>query len=1038
MSQRLSVNQSGHQHRPTALPLVAGESRLNELATELQVVNVGGSVSLLSSDSILPEQATLLGSLPAVTASSLGDISFITDYKVDFAYYAGAMANGIHSEEMVIALGKQRILGIFGSGGLRIPRIAEAIVRIRQALPEGPFGVNLLHNPSNPDWEMACVRLCIEHRVRVIEASAYINLSSALVYYRVSGLEQQPDGTIQRHHRMIAKVSRREVAQNFLRPAPEKILQKLLAEKLITIEQAELARKIPMADDITVEGDSGGHTDQGVLSCIFRSIVQQRDEIEGETDLDVRVRIGAAGGLGSPHAILSAFALGAAYVVTGSINQSCVEAGTSDVVKKMLGQAQINDVATAPSADMFELGAKVQVLKQGSMYAVRAQKLYNLYKQYDSLDTLPAQEIVLLEKQIFHKPLAEIWQETISYFQGINQPDIIAKAEKQPKKKMGLLFQWYLGQSSRWAITGDPIRNMDYQIWCGSAMGAMNEWLRETPLEAVENRYVSDIAKLLMNGAAYLTRIALLELLNVVVPEQMKRHVPLNFFTGTESTGTESTETNSALPNAFNDEQSEDDQSNDCHPNSNNLNQKSEQNSQARSKEPMDVSTKLVLDNSKDFYKKCWDLMPGGTHYNFGDPERPLVIPFNRGRNSRVWDLDGNEHLDLFCKFGALIVGHHNEAYNESLIKYMGKVTSVDTCDLEVDVCETMIKHIPCAEMVRFCLSGTEAVQNALRLARGFTGKNRFIRFHGHYHGNADNIMGWRKKQDLTYPVPEQFKGDLLDTLGRDPKIMTDQSFMLPWNDIDILTATIERHHGEIAAVLMEPICINGGGIFPVEGYLEKTKALCEKYNIVLIFDEIITGVRLGLGGAQKLLGVTPHLATFGKALGGGSMPISAIAGRHDIMNLYTRGKVIHAGTFNGYPLGLAAIQSTFSLIEQDPGCYDRMGDVMRQISNIFVKAAEAVDLPLVVQGMPTALVYHSQNTPVDRSEGYSDKVKFCDIIIREISKRYGIQFSPLSRMYSNLLMSQDDVRFFEERIFDAMVNARKVIDITFKEGIDA
>ncbi|MDR0217937.1 MAG: PfaD family polyunsaturated fatty acid/polyketide biosynthesis protein [Enterobacteriaceae bacterium] len=928
----------------------------------------------------------------------LGDATFMADYGVDYAYYAGAMANGIHSEEMVIALGQQRLLGIFGAGGLRIPRIAQALSRIRQALPAGPFGVNLLHNPANPEWEMACVRLCIEHQVRVIEASAYINLSPALVYYRASGLAQQPDGTIARHHRLIAKVSRREVAQHFLHPAPEKLLQTLLADGLITPEQAALARQIPVADDITVEGDSGGHTDQGVLACIFRSIVQLRDDIanknlianENLTDSKNHypVRIGAAGGLGTPHAVLAAFALGAAYVVTGSVNQSCVEAGTSAAVKKMLEQARISDVALAPSADMFELGAKVQVLKQGSMYAVRAQKLYSLYKQYDSLEALPEPEIMLLETQIFHQPLAAVWQETVNYFHTNNQPEIVAKAVQQPKKKMALVFQWYLGQSSRWAINGDPARQADYQIWCGAAMGAMNEWLKDSPFAAVENRRVSEIARLLMNGAACLARIAPF---NVFSQEQNQKH-----------------------------------------------NHKQNSKPKVRSNESMDASTdkKLCLDHSKDFYKKCWDLMPGGSHYNFGDPERPLVIPFNRGEKSRVWDLDGNEHLDLFCKFGALLVGHRNEAYNHSLMEYMNKVTSVDTCDLEVSVCETMVKHIPCAEMVRFCLSGTEAVQNALRLARAFTGKTRFIRFHGHYHGNADNIMGWRKKQDLSWPVPEQFKGDLLDTLGRAPDIMTEQSFMLPWNDIDALTATIERYHGEIAAVLMEPLCINGGGIFPAEGYLEKTKALCEKHNIVLIFDEIITGVRLGLGGAQKILGVTPHLATFGKALGGGAMPISAIAGRRDIMNLYTRGKVIHAGTFNGYPLGLAAIETTFRLIEQDPGCYERMGDVMRQISSAFVKAAEAVELPLVVQGMPTALVYHSQDTPVTSSEGYSDKVKFCDIIIREISKRYGIQFSPLSRMYSNLLMSQDDVRFFEERIFDAMANARKVIDITFKEGL--
>ncbi|MBD2792283.1 PfaD family polyunsaturated fatty acid/polyketide biosynthesis protein [Xenorhabdus szentirmaii] len=1016
MNQRLSVNSSAHQSK--AYLLTENLSYLQALDTELKIVKAGRTVSLQLSDKSMAEPVSVLGSLPAITAASLGDAGFMADYGVNYAYYAGAMANGIHSEEMVIALGKQRILGIFGSGGLRTERIAGAIARIRQALPGGPFGINLLHNPAHPEWEMACVRLCMENQVRVIEASAYINLSPALVYYRVSGLEQHPDGTILRHNRLIAKVSRREVAQHFLRPAPENMLQKLLAERLITAEQANLARQVPMADDITVEGDSGGHTDQGVLACIFRSVVQLRDEIAGEADYPCHTRVGAAGGLGTPHAILSAFALGAAYVVTGSVNQCCVEAGTSNVVKKMLGQAQISDVTTAPSADMFELGAKVQVLKQGSMYAVRAQKLYNLYKQHDSLDALSGQDIALLEKQIFHKSLAEIWQETIDYFHAMNQPEIITKAETQPKKKMALIFQWYLGQSSRWAIAGDPARNTDYQIWCGAAMGAMNEWLKGTPLEAVENRHVSDIAHLLMNGAAYLTRLSLLELLNVAIPDQAKRHVPFSF------------QLNNSQSNSS---QSNSSQSNSSQLNNDELSEMSAQKSQVRSKEAMDFSTKLCLDNSKDFYKKCWNVMPGGTHYNFGDPERPLVIPFNRGLNSRVWDLDGNEHLDLFCKFGALLVGHHNEEYNNSLIDYMSKVTSVDTCDLEVGVCETMLKHIPCAEMVRFCLSGTEAIQNALRLARAFTGKNRFIRFHGHYHGNADNIMGWRKKQDLTYPVPEQFKGDLLDTLGRDPNVLVDQSFILPWNDIDILTSTIERYQNEIAAVLMEPLCINGGGIFPVDGYLEQAKALCEKYNVVLIFDEVITGVRLGLGGAQKLLGVTPHLATFGKALGGGSLPISAIAGRRDIMDLYTRGKVIHAGTFNGYPLGLAAIQTTFNMIEKDPGCYDRMGDIMRQISNVFVKAAEAVDLPLVIQGMPTALVYHSQSTPVTSSEGYSDKVKFCDIIIREISKRYGIQFSPLSRIYSNLLMSQDDVRFFEERIFDAMENARKVIDITLK-----
>lgn len=988
---------------------------LNELTRQIYVLHVDNRVRLTAGGSLGGAGAlNCLGIVPAIQPSQLGDPSFSHDHDVRFAYYAGAMANGISSEEMVIALGSQRILSVFGAGGLSVERVRTAIHRIQERLPNGPYAINLLHNPGQPGWEMQCVKLFIERDVRLIEASAYINLTPAIVYFRLQGLGRAADGTIIRRRRIIAKVAHPDVAAHFLNPAPEKIVRKLLADRLITEDQAALAALVPVADDITVEGDSGGHTDNGVLSCIFRSIAQLSEEIAAKHRYATRVRVGVAGGIGSPHAVLSAFALDAAYVATGSINQACVEAGTSNRVKQLLGKAGTADVAMAPSADMFEIGAKVQVLKSGTMYAVRAQKLHALYKRYECIEDIPAAEITALEQTIFKRPLPQVWEETSEFLRSRGNEQALGAAQRSPKKKMALLFQWYLGQSSRWAIAGDEARTIDYQVWCGPAMAAANDWLRGTEYEAVERRGVADIADLLMTGATYLARVTALKQMGVDVPAALARYVPVRA-ARTPGGATGTTRFNAmSFPRKH-----------------------GEQTDMNAASKPLSTEpdTKLNLKLSREFYKQCWELMPGGTHYNFGDPQRPMAIPFNRGRNSRVWDLDGNEHLDLFCKFGALFVGHHNEAYQNALTEYMKKVTAVDTCDLEVEACSLMIKHIPCAEMVRFCLSGTEAVQNALRLARGFTGKNRFIRFHGHYHGNADNIMGWRARQDLSFPVPESFKGDLMDTLGRATNILEEQSFLLPWDNIEVLAATIERYKDEIAAVLMEPFCMNGGGIFPREGYLESVKALCEENNIVLIFDEIITGVRIGLGGAQELLGVTPHLATFGKALAGGAMPVSAIAGRRDIMSLYARGKVIHAGTFNGYPLGLAAVKATFELVENDPGCYERMGHVTAQISDAFVRAAHAVDMPLVLQGMPTALVYHSQDTPVDRSEGYSNKVKFCDVIIREICKRYGIQFSPLSRIYSNLLMSQDDVRFFEERIVDAMDNARKVIEVTFKEG---
>ena len=461
------------------------------------------------------------GIVPAVLPQHLGDPSFLHDYGVRLAYYVGAMANGISSEEMVIAQGKKRILSVFGAGGLSVERIDHAIKRIKEALPEGPFAVNLLHNPAQPDWELDCVKLFIEHDVRVVEASAYINLSPAIVYYRCKGLARGANGSVEVRHRVIAKVSRREVAQNFLNPPPEKIVTKLLEAGLISVEQAELCRQVPMADDITVEGDSGGHTDNGVLSCIFRSIAELRDEIEADSGRAHHVRVGAAGGIGSPHAVNAAFALGAAYVVTGSINQACVEAGTSVQVKEMLGKAKIIDVINAPSADMFEIGAKVQVLKSGTMYALRAQKLYLLYKQYASLDDIPATEIQNLEKTVFRQSLSQVWEETVAFFVSRNNAHFIAAAEVNPKKKMALVFQWYLGQSSRWAITGTTDRTIDYQVWCGSSMGAANEWLKGGALESVANRTVEAIAEHLMFGAAYLSRIHALKLMGVQVPERI-------------------------------------------------------------------------------------------------------------------------------------------------------------------------------------------------------------------------------------------------------------------------------------------------------------------------------------------------------------------------------------------------------------------------------------------------------------------------------------------------------------------------------------
>jgi PfaD family protein len=218
--------------------------------------------------------------------------------------------------------------------------------------------------------------------------------------------------------------------------------------------------------------------------------------------------------------------MGAAYLATGSINQACVESGSSDAVREMLAQAEQADVAMAPAADMFEMGVRVQVLKRGTMFPMRAGRLYELYRTYSSLEELPAAERAGLEKNLFRAPLEDIWRQTCDYFQ-VREPDQVLRAEREPKHKMALVFRWYLGHSSRWANSGEPSRKVDYQVWCGPAMGAFNEWARGSFLEQPRNRRVVTLALNILYGAALLQRLQVLRCQGLKTPAEWGRLTPL-------------------------------------------------------------------------------------------------------------------------------------------------------------------------------------------------------------------------------------------------------------------------------------------------------------------------------------------------------------------------------------------------------------------------------------------------------------------------------------------------------------------------------
>jgi trans-AT polyketide synthase, acyltransferase and oxidoreductase domains len=463
----------------------------------------------------------LLGVLPPLYPEWLGDRSFAEVHGLRFPYVGGAMANGIASVAFVGALARAGCLGFFGAAGLSLPRVEGAIDQLQRELgPAGlPWGVNLIHSPNEAALEDAVADLLLRRDVRCVEASAFLALTPAVVRYACSGLRRGPDGSIERRNRVLAKISRTEVARQFLEPPPAAILDALVTAGLLGREEAELAARLPLAEDITCESDSGGHTDNRPLSALLPSIAALRDRIVARRAYPRPIRLGAAGGLGTPAALAAAFALGADYVQTGTVNQACVESGLHESARLLLAQADMADVTMAPAADMFEMGVDVQVLRRGTLFAPRARRLYELYRSHASLEAIPAAERDKLERSVLRASFDEAWASTRAFWM-TRDPGQVTRAEGDPKHRMALVFRAYLGLSSRWAIDGDATRVADYQIWCGPAMGAFNTWTRDSFLEDPRERGVVQVALNLLEGAAAITRAQQLRSFGVPVPAE--------------------------------------------------------------------------------------------------------------------------------------------------------------------------------------------------------------------------------------------------------------------------------------------------------------------------------------------------------------------------------------------------------------------------------------------------------------------------------------------------------------------------------------
>lgn len=456
--------------------------------------------------------------VPAVSLENLGDEQFKKRHSLKYPYIAGAMANGISSAAMVKTMAENGMIGFLGAGGLSLEKIEENILDLKNSLKDKPFGFNLIHSLGDPGHEMATVELYLKHKVNLISAAAFMRMTPALVYYRIKGIYKDDMGQIVTPNNIIAKVSRIEIARQFFSPPPEKLVNILLDKGLITSQEANLSRDIPMAQDLTAEADSGGHTDNRPALALLPTMIALKNEFMEKYNYNEPLCVGLAGGIATPESAAAAFGMGAGYILTGSINQSCVEAGICEDVKKMLCQAEQADVAMAPAADMFEIGARVQVLKRGTMFPVRAEKLYKFYKSHNSFDEIDERSKNEIQEKFLQTGFEDAWNSTKDFFHKTGNNKEIERAQKDPKYKMALVFRSYLGLSSKWSIQGDPKRKMDYQIWCGPAIGAFNQWVKGSFLETHENRKTAEIALNILFGAAVCTRASILRTQGIELP----------------------------------------------------------------------------------------------------------------------------------------------------------------------------------------------------------------------------------------------------------------------------------------------------------------------------------------------------------------------------------------------------------------------------------------------------------------------------------------------------------------------------------------
>ncbi|MBR09881.1 MAG: glutamate-1-semialdehyde-2,1-aminomutase [Rickettsiales bacterium] len=414
----------------------------------------------------------------------------------------------------------------------------------------------------------------------------------------------------------------------------------------------------------------------------------------------------------------------------------------------------------------------------------------------------------------------------------------------------------------------------------------------------------------------------------------------------------------------------------------------------------------MKIEKSKSLFSRAKNFIPGGVNSPVrafkavgGDP-----IFFKSAKGSKMFDEDGNSYIDMINSWGPMILGHANEMVEEAVIQAIQSSPSFGAPgEREVLIAELICEMVPSIERVRMVNSGTEATMSAIRVARGYTGRDKFIKFEGCYHGHGDSFLIAAGSGAMTMGTPDSpgvTEGTAKDTL------------LAPYNDLEAVKKIVEDNKDEVAAIILEPVAGNMGCVLPKSGFLEGLRALCDESGIVLIFDEVMTGFRLAKGGAQERLGVIPDMTTLGKIIGGG-LPVGAYGGKKEIMDYVSpEGPVYQAGTLSGNPVAMAAGYAMLKHLYDHPETYGKLESNTRKIVNGYKETCEVLGLNYTINqiGSMYSMFFTDQEVYDLNTAKHSDTTLFGRYFNLMLNKGIYLAPSQFETLFVSAVLSDADI----------------------------